>query len=305
MKKIGRWVKNQRGFTLVEAIVTVAIVGMLVVPISTLFKGSLDRVIETKIKLETTQLAQLYLENIKMKTSIELMDFFTVKTGRILSQNITSVTDFSYGFPKLPDGYTAEIIVDKEPFVIGTTTYADPIPATRDFDFEITFLANNKDFEIANTTNINSVYDSTTGDRKLYIYCKRDLSVTDPIITIGNGPTSQFTIDQDILSVGLDQILTIKLNCDLNLVNTYIYTDNDFENPIRIYYEQTNSTPILDYVIEKPVSPNEGSMGKKTNMIKIGPKLVDDIPQIVYKVTVKITGPYGVMSELTTTKIDK
>lgn len=53
---------GNNGFTLVEAIVTVAIAGVIVVPISIIFQGVLLDTVETKDQLKATQLAQQYTE---------------------------------------------------------------------------------------------------------------------------------------------------------------------------------------------------------------------------------------------------
>ncbi|MDA3845230.1 MAG: prepilin-type N-terminal cleavage/methylation domain-containing protein [Vallitaleaceae bacterium] len=57
---------NNSGFTLVEAIITIVIVGIIVTPISMVFLGSLQDAIEAKEQLKANQMAQLFVVNIRI-----------------------------------------------------------------------------------------------------------------------------------------------------------------------------------------------------------------------------------------------
>ncbi len=99
---------NQKGFTLTEAIATIAIFAIVVTPIAMVFQGALESSLETRDKLKGTQLAQQYVE------AIELMEFVDLK---LLVDTITSgergvVTDTvatGLSLPNLPNGMTVQV----------------------------------------------------------------------------------------------------------------------------------------------------------------------------------------------------
>lgn len=104
---------DDSGFTLVEAIVSVAIVGAVITPIAIIFQGSLENSIETRTKLKANQLVQQYVE------AVEVMEYDTLE--RIVEDNpyddgltdgglVTQENTDDYGLPELPDNMT--VIID-------------------------------------------------------------------------------------------------------------------------------------------------------------------------------------------------
>jgi prepilin-type N-terminal cleavage/methylation domain-containing protein len=67
-------IKSQHGFTLIEVIVTVAIIGIVTVPIALIFQSALLSSIETRQQLIATQLSQQYVEKIKLMNMSEFND---------------------------------------------------------------------------------------------------------------------------------------------------------------------------------------------------------------------------------------
>lgn len=61
--------KNQKGFTMIELVVTLAVLGIIVTPLSTYFVQSVKMNAESKLKLEATQLAQKHMERWKENSS--------------------------------------------------------------------------------------------------------------------------------------------------------------------------------------------------------------------------------------------
>jgi len=66
--------KSQGGFTLIEVIVTVAIIGIVTVPIALIFQSALLSSIETRQQLIATQVSQQYVEKIKLMNMNDFMD---------------------------------------------------------------------------------------------------------------------------------------------------------------------------------------------------------------------------------------
>ena len=58
--KLHKKINNERGFTLVEAIATIAIFGIVVTPIALVFQNALQSSIETREQLKANQLVQQY-----------------------------------------------------------------------------------------------------------------------------------------------------------------------------------------------------------------------------------------------------
>jgi len=76
MKKWFSILQSNKGFSLIEAIVTVAIVGIAMVPISMVFTQTIHTTVDTRKQLEANELAQEYIEAIKAKSLTSLSDLF-------------------------------------------------------------------------------------------------------------------------------------------------------------------------------------------------------------------------------------
>ena len=74
IKKIIESLHNAKGFTLVEAIATIAIFGIVVTPIAMVFQYALTSSIETRTNLKANQITQQYVE------AIEVMEFDVLKS---------------------------------------------------------------------------------------------------------------------------------------------------------------------------------------------------------------------------------
>lgn len=106
LKKV---IKNENGFSLVEAIVTVAILGAAIVPISMVFTRTIETTVETRRQLQANTIAQEYLEHIKSR---EMIDIPVLMPGDATSgsRTITGGTDLSsIGLETLPDNYNLTI----------------------------------------------------------------------------------------------------------------------------------------------------------------------------------------------------
>ncbi len=81
---------DQNGFTLIEAIATIAIVGIVVTPIAMVFQGSLTSSIEAREQMKANQMGQQYVELLKAMDYIELKRLVDDYDGVISEDTITN-----------------------------------------------------------------------------------------------------------------------------------------------------------------------------------------------------------------------
>jgi len=120
MRLASDW-KSDKGFTLIEAVASIVIVGLVVIPIGTIFSGVLANTMETKEKFQATQIAQQYIEAVKS------MSFEEVE--KINSKPITNENAKEYEMPELPKGYSVEVTYED-----GTTETFNKSPFSWDED---------------------------------------------------------------------------------------------------------------------------------------------------------------------------
>lgn len=140
MSTLKKLYHNCSGFSLIEAIITIVIVGIVIVPISMVFMGSLQKATDAKEQLKSNQIAQLYIENLKLKSYDELIDFFTNNgannaTKRTLTGLNFNNKDYYFGFPELPEGYQVELSYDESSYN-GYSVTQNP-NNIKDFDFDV------------------------------------------------------------------------------------------------------------------------------------------------------------------------
>lgn len=97
IKKIMNKLSGDNGFTLIEAVVTVAIVGIVVTPIAMIFQGVLMDTIETKDQLKATQLAQQYVESFRV---MSYEDLVAINDGGVVNDTVLS----AYNLPAMLPG---------------------------------------------------------------------------------------------------------------------------------------------------------------------------------------------------------
>ncbi len=107
LKKLNIPLINEDGFTLIEAIATIAIVGIVVTPIAMVFQGSLLNSLEARKQMKANQVGQEYVE------ILEEMDFNELKRlvddfGGVVSSD--SITNGGFDLPKPDDDF--DVLVD-------------------------------------------------------------------------------------------------------------------------------------------------------------------------------------------------
>jgi len=129
--------KSNSGFSLIEALVTIAIVGAAMIPISMVFSQTIGTTVETRKQLVANGLGQEYLEALKSK---EFSDYDSIfgddpTVVKVVLDHTTNITDPGsiynlLGLTPLPKGYEAELSyktdVDISDFALPTPK---PMPA--------------------------------------------------------------------------------------------------------------------------------------------------------------------------------
>jgi len=126
-EKLHQWIVCEKGFTLIEAIVTVAIVGVVITPIAIIFQGALETSLFTRSQLKATQVAQQYVEAVEAMNYVDLKAF--VDSGGVV--DATSIS--AYGLPKDIEGLDVSVDLN-----YGTTHMVNGI-AEPNADYNILF----------------------------------------------------------------------------------------------------------------------------------------------------------------------
>ena len=100
---MGKWLKNKKGLTLIEILVSLAILGIIIAPVSSMFLTTIKANQRAKSILLANQLAQQYMEKLKaspnpMNEPIPPVD---TATGFVLLTEVTKYKDEEF---KLPSG---------------------------------------------------------------------------------------------------------------------------------------------------------------------------------------------------------
>ncbi|WP_066500316.1 type IV pilus modification PilV family protein [Abyssisolibacter fermentans] len=105
--------KDNRGITLIEIVVTIAILGIVIVPIYTMFLAGLKTNAKSTKLMTATDLAQEYMEDIKCSNSVIVGKQTIQKDGYTIDINIQP-TEYSFGSNENTSvSYDMKIIVDK------------------------------------------------------------------------------------------------------------------------------------------------------------------------------------------------
>lgn len=280
MKRLWRILNQVNGFSLIEAIITIAIVGIIVVPISMVFTGSLRHATEARELLKVTQLAQLYIENIKAKSDVELMDFFISTPTDVIGERTLEPDDVDIsGFPIIPEGYKARLMFDKGDASL--SSYSNPTQVAVEIDGVITLYPDPPGMK---SREITIDYDND----HTYASIENKITSNDDVIT-----TSTQTITNEDYA--------IKINCGNSDLDTTITVNNETPTTVKLYI-YTNPLSTMDLEVD-------GINYMKIDNLQEGSTATDKI----YAVTVQIIEDNEVgnddddevVAEVSATKIDE
>ena len=219
LKKIIDWCKHNfiktSGFTLIEAIVTVAIVGAVITPIALIFQGALVTSIETKDKMRATHLSQQYIEALKV------LDFDTLKSLVIDSDGIVTSSNYTtYDLPEVLDDYLVEVDLH----------YASTDHDGTDAEFNL----DNANFKM--DTDI----DSVVVDSDLYILLESSISSQSTIYSSNN--------PYDATPLVKEHEYSGSVNSDRNMLITLADHSNGTVGHYTITLVQDGETKTVNYV---------------------------------------------------------
>ncbi|HCS10011.1 MAG TPA: hypothetical protein DIV40_01015 [Clostridiales bacterium] len=116
-------IKNNKGLTLVEILITLAVLGIVIIPLMSMFITSQKMNNESEMKYRAIQFAQEELETIKAMKQLDTDDDGYPPRG-----------DGSYGYETSPDseGYTIDVKIEKGVEYVGSDIEPTGIPENYD-----------------------------------------------------------------------------------------------------------------------------------------------------------------------------
>ncbi|PKM96171.1 MAG: hypothetical protein CVU84_00180 [Firmicutes bacterium HGW-Firmicutes-1] len=263
--KMFKILKQINGFSLIEAIIATAIVGMIVAPISMVFIGSLNHAIDAREKLKTTQLAQQCIENIKGKSEVDFMDFFAtdpIITDGLEVRTIETHEGIPSGFPNIPEKYRVNISYSKDNPDLANEDYKNNSVIFDQYDAILSFHGdpdNNRSF-MANNGILEEEFRPSIGtSRIIYItYTEDNLFIQD-----GSSSTIMNFNTLDGTPIGFDNTYhAIRIECKDTTIptaanpayNTKIYVQNETATDIELFIYQAPENTVNLFI-----NDNEGS----------------------------------------------
>ncbi len=125
-------VKSEKGFSLVEAIVSVAIVGIIILPLSMMLTHTVKGTAPTKKKLIANEISQHYLENFKSKQVSDLEEIFIAGNERLITSPESNILTY---LPRIEPGYKVKLTLDEDAYYSAITSPIDghDLPAINDW----------------------------------------------------------------------------------------------------------------------------------------------------------------------------
>lgn len=252
LKILRKLIKSNKGFSLVEAVISVVILGIAIVPISVVFSTTVSRTTYTRKQHEANVLAQEYMEALKNKDFNEFAEILTpAQPSKEISNSTLPADMFTMGLQEVPEGYRIVL------------TYEDTLESTVDYDYSLPVAVGYKPVDAIVT--IPSGYDDnvkvTDGDgssnETIYPDDPGGASYTDRTIRIeADRLTNEFRISYidglvengDTYTVGISSEGAIRFdmgnaNVGGTLYDTTIQVISDVPQELKLYvYEEEDNT---------------------------------------------------------------
>ncbi|PKM54646.1 MAG: hypothetical protein CVV00_07365 [Firmicutes bacterium HGW-Firmicutes-5] len=295
--------KSNSGFSLVEALVTIAIVGAAMIPISFVFTQTIGTTIETRKQLVANGLGQEYLEALKAKEFSDYDSIFGVGSTIEIDNSYTEVTYDLMGLTPLPEGYKAILSYDTS---VDIGAFALPSPTSMPAADIIIDMPSGY---------MQTVLLTDTDSGNLTTYPQTSTSSTERVIRInGDRDTGMITLDYyDQLTGGggsLDSRFSVSATSDPAIrllmgdgagvgtpITTRIDIDSNLPQEIKLYFyeEDTNTVQATTRIIS-------GSVSISRNL-----NIVDSFDRRIMAIKVEIFDVHSgnKLGTYTTTKIDE
>lgn len=262
---------NEDGFTLIEAIATIAIVGIVVTPIAMVFQGSLMDSLEARDQMRANQTGQQYVE------ILEEMDFDELKRlvddyGGVVSA--ANITNGGFDLPNPDEGY--EVVVDLH---YGATRSDSSVDAEYNSVFDTDEFAMPSDLADAPMPTYNMLLHLDSAAENGFDFYESDdsfLGVDPPEGSYANsGGNRDITIKYGYTSADK---ATVRVSVTQNsITHDYDYTNGTEDNTIVIYCDDlitADASRIESYIsIESSIEEEVNLLVFESVKDKVKPEL--------------------------------
>jgi prepilin-type N-terminal cleavage/methylation domain-containing protein len=273
--------KEDKGFSLIEVIVTIAVIGIVLIPLATFFINTSKYSINTKEQLLANEIAQQYVEGLKAKSYNSFIDFFDGNTSRTITSDDGSIE----GFSKLPDGFTVHISYDK----------------TIMSDYEISEHVDEVDF----TINLNSAFGHYTindSDNNQIYSNSENKDINLYILYDYSGDDIKFSEDNKfknlITSIDIGNIKAFKIKCN----NIRTSNSNKVSTNINIRNKTSDFIYVYKYIPENDVI-NPTVTIDKGEVIQVNKTLIEE-NNIIYKINITVSKNKSLLVNMNATRIN-
>lgn len=299
VNKIVQKMKRTGGFTLIETVISVVILGIAIIPLSTVFTMTIDQTNATRRQLIANEIAQQYIENLKNKDFDAFNDVFDEGTVRLLddpSEDLSSI-----GMESVPSNYTVRMSynrdVDLEEFALpdipeGTIVDYDAqlqIPSGYDSAVYLTELVSGN-----NTTTVYPILAYNHSIREIIITGDRDdNSLSVAYYSDGIVNSNSFSVPVTSSNIRID----LGDGIEGTLLDTRIIIDSNLIGELKLDIYETGENTV------KPIIEVRGGRVSIARNLQEVSEGVYRIVEIQVDVIYDVTGE--VVASVTSTKISE
>lgn len=301
--------KTDQGFTLVEAVVTIFLVGLIFTPLALMFNKGLESTVKSRQQLQANQIGQQYIEAVKTMPYVSLKELTDkVQIAGQLSPTIAA----AYDLPPVPADYRVKLGIAYDAASGYDNQFESP-----DFKFDQSIQADTVqkiDYDMV-------LYLDSAVNNKVSIYGKDEFNpdfLGLPANTLVDPNLSKRQVEIVWQDSGFGRKITLKQGASTAMVNlsslalgntivifcadqatvsghleTDFFVDNRTADPLNIMVFETDQDQIRP-VINPLAGPIKTLRGLQN---------IDSFRYRLYKVTVEVEKAGQVLETLTTTVI--